>query len=118
MPDTRLDEPKGEEVETPQTRFPSVYTNATNMAFGIFDFRILFAEQRLVAINQVVTRPLLEVVMSPQHMKEFAKRMSEKVADYEQMFGPIPVDPTSDTEGEQQNEAETKNEVSPGSSVG
>src|SRR5438046_1347739 len=95
------DSPQGDEKPAVQ-RFPVVYTNATSMAFSIYDFRILFAEQRLGTADKVQHKNLVEVVMSPPHMKQFVKVMAEKLAEYEATFGTLPVvPPEEETAGDE-----------------
>lgn len=69
----------------------TVYANSTRMMYGIFDFRVLFAEQMLAAGGlKIVQVDRVAVVMSPQHTKRLVKAITEKLAEYERKFGPIP----------------------------
>ncbi len=69
---------------------PTVYSNATRMLVGVYDFRLLFSEQMVGGDGEFVQVDRIAVVMSPQHIKKLMKSVTEKLAEYEMKFGPIP----------------------------
>src|ERR1044071_1876000 len=98
---TDLPTPEHGKPADAQTRVPMFYSNGTTLVFGVFDFRVLFLNHGpSLAGGEVALRSAIEVGMSPQHMKEFPIAMSERVAQYEQMYGLIPQDPNKGADQE------------------
>lgn len=75
-------------VEEPP--IPSVYCNGSRLAFGVYDFRMLFSEVMVNSDGEFVQVDRVSVVMSPQHMKRYVASIAAKVREYEEKFGAIP----------------------------
>jgi hypothetical protein len=84
----------------PEPTIPTVYTNATRLMFGVYDFRLLFAEQMVSGDGEFVQVERVAIVMSPQHIKKLMKTVVEKLVEYESKFGPIPEEENQSDEEE------------------
>ena len=101
-----MPEPKPVEIVA-EPPIPSIYANSSRMMHGIYDFRLVFSENMMRGDFSFVQVDRVSVVMSPQHIKKLVRTVMEKLAEYEQKFGPIPEEPDTKptaeaTPGEQQ----------------
>ncbi len=71
------------------------YTNSTDILMSVFDFVLTIGQMRASGPDSVVIEQQARVIMSPQHVKAFAKLLAEKVIQYEVTFGVIPEQPTA-----------------------
>jgi hypothetical protein len=85
-------------VEEPP--MPSIYCNGSRLAFGLYDFRMLFSEVMANSDGEFVQVDRVSIVMSPQHTKKFVETVSAKVREYEERFGAIPEDEPQKEESE------------------
>src|ERR1700737_342643 len=81
----------------------SLYCNGSRLAFGIYDFRLLFSEVMMTSGGEFVQVDRVSVVMSPQHAKRFVESVASKVREYEERFGAIPEETPDDNEEEKTN---------------
>lgn len=87
---TEQHEKRKEIVRRGDERVPPVYTNQTEVATSVWDFRYRFGLVVETTDEAVVVDPLVTVYMSPTHAKTFLRILSQKVAQYEEMHGAIP----------------------------
>ncbi|WP_459202100.1 DUF3467 domain-containing protein [Methanococcus sp. CF] len=62
-----------------------IYVNNLGASLGPFEVILNLGTQ---VENNIINSA--NVVMSPQHLKVFAKTLNKMVSDYEDIFGPIP----------------------------
>ena len=79
---------KTNELETEQTEqvIPEVYANTALTNFSPYEFETTMG---LGSNNYEGVRPVVNIRMSPQFMKEFAEMLQENVQKYEENFGEI-----------------------------
>lgn len=70
-----------------QQQIPEVYTNTALVNFSPYEFEITFG---LGSSNYEGVRPVVNLRMSPQFAKEFARIISENVRLYEENIGSLP----------------------------
>lgn len=70
----------------------SIYTNSVNLAFGYYDFQLLFREQYPSFDGEETEYSnYARIVMSPQHAKILNMILEKNIALYENEFGDINV---------------------------
>jgi Protein of unknown function (DUF3467). len=76
-----------------------VYSNFVGMEMTIYDMTLIFASKRAGENPQVTPEDIVaEVVMSPQHAKSFLQMFEKNLKDYEEAFGEINIEPSSEAE--------------------
>lgn len=68
---------------------PEVYTNAAMVNFSPYEFEIT---NGLASSNYQGIRPVVNVRMSPQFAKEYAKVLADNIKLFEERFGAIKID--------------------------
>ena len=79
---------KKDEVQVQQTEqiIPEVYSNAGMVNFTPYEFEVTMG---LGSSNYEGVRPVVNLRMSPQFMKEFAELLQANVKQYEERFGDL-----------------------------
>lgn len=88
-----------EQIEDPQS-VPIIYTNSVQLKLSLFDLTLLIGQTVDSDEERTQVKPLIRIVMSPQHAKALATLLSGHVRGYEQTFGPLPntpIDPLPNT---------------------
>ena len=75
-----------QQQNTQQPQIPEVYTNTAECRITPYDFCLRFG-----LTEEAEVKPLLNVRMSPLHMKLFCKMIRENVEQYEKQMGEIVV---------------------------
>ncbi|TAL35945.1 MAG: DUF3467 domain-containing protein [Spirochaetes bacterium] len=83
---TKEDQKQQAPASPQQIVVPEVYTNTAIVNFSPYEFELTFG---LGSSNYQGIKPLVNVRMSPQFAKEFARIISENVKMYEQNIGAI-----------------------------
>jgi hypothetical protein len=73
-----------------QIPIPEVYSNAAIANISPYEFEITLG---LASANYEGVRPVVNVRMSPQFAREFARILAENVRQYEKHFGEIKAAP-------------------------
>ncbi len=82
-----------EKIESPT--LATFYTNSIDILLSVFDVVITLGQMKAATLEHVVVEQQARIYMSPQHLKVFAKLLTEKVRSYEDSFGTIPEQPTA-----------------------
>ena len=94
-------EPKQKVVtRLPSEGLASVYSNNVQIGYSNWDVRFDFGEIQSGDAGTLVVAARTRVIMSPQHAAAFAKVLSEKMAEYEQLFGKQRWEPAAQPEAE------------------
>jgi hypothetical protein len=75
-------------VESPSLQ--TYYANSIDILMSVYDFVITIGQMRASSPDSVLIEQQARVIMSPQHMKTFARLLADKVVQYEANFGVIP----------------------------
>jgi hypothetical protein len=70
--------------------FRTEYANNVTVTISPWDFRLTFGTVAEANPEKLAIKNLLEVYISPQHMKAFLGVLQNKVAEYEAAFAAIP----------------------------
>ena len=76
-----------EVIENQEHQIPEVYTNSGIVNFSPYEFEVTFG---LGSSNYEGVRPVVNLRMSPQFAKEFARIITENVKRYEENIGNLP----------------------------
>ena len=71
------------------SQLAEIYTNASLIHYNHYEFEVTFG---LGSSNYEGVKPVVNVRMSPQFAKEFARIITENVRLYEQNVGKLPED--------------------------
>jgi len=87
-----MNNPQQEIKVTNSTDFRDSYSNSVQVRVNVWDFYLVFGT--LVPIeDRVEVRNFQGVYLSPQQAKALATILAQNVANYEQTFGEIKLDP-------------------------
>jgi hypothetical protein len=64
------------------------YSNSADIGMGIYDIRIIFKNK--ISNDESVDE--VAIMMSPQHAKKISEIMVQIISEYEEKYGPIPVE--------------------------
>lgn len=87
-PRTRTKVTKVEKVEAPGIL--SYYANSVDILMSVYDFVLTIGQMRASGDDTVVVEQQARIIMSPQHLKAFARLLVQKVEEYETEVGIIP----------------------------
>jgi hypothetical protein len=73
--------------------WPSYYTNHAEIRISPWDVRLTLGEIKTIKEGRIRVKNLATVFMSPVHAKVFSDILAEKIVQYEEKVGPIPVPP-------------------------
>ncbi|HEV2645857.1 MAG TPA: DUF3467 domain-containing protein [Acidobacteriaceae bacterium] len=69
------------------------YANSVNVRMSVWDFLLVFGTMHQDAPNEVVVENFQGIYLSPQQAKALLNVLGHNLAQYEQTFGPIALDP-------------------------
>lgn len=69
---------------------PTIYTNNIQVKLSYFDVIFELGLIEDASPERVLVRDVAKVAMSPQHARALNNILTEKLAEYEQQFGPLP----------------------------
>ncbi|NUU94795.1 hypothetical protein XO10_00465 [Marinitoga sp. 1135] len=69
--------------------FKEVYSNFITVSSSFYDLSISFGKIRNASEKGIEAIVREEIIMSPQHAKEFLKILSQHIKKYEEQFGEI-----------------------------
>lgn len=78
---------KPELEQKPAVQIPELYANTAIVHFNQYEFEVTMG---LGGANYEGVRPAVNLRISPQFAKEFARIQMENVTQYEQMVGELP----------------------------
>jgi hypothetical protein len=85
---------KDKKARTKETRraagFVSLYANTAGTRTTPWDFLLMFGRVLEATKKTITVEELVEIYMSPQHMKSLAKLIGRQIEVYEHKYGPIP----------------------------
>jgi hypothetical protein len=70
------------------------YANSVQVRASVWDFLLVFGAARQDSPNEVVLRNFQGIYLSPQQAKALWNLLGQNLAQYEQAFGPITLEPT------------------------
>ncbi len=79
-------------VQTPDYR--DGYANSVQVRASVWDFMLVFGAARQDSANEVVLRNFQGIYLSPQQAKALWNLLGQNLAQYEQAFGAITLEPT------------------------
>jgi hypothetical protein len=79
-----------------ETDIPVIYANSIELGFSLYDVMLVLGQTIRQDKETSVVNQVARVMLSPQHAKVIARILAEKLAEYEQRFGPIPADPNAE----------------------
>lgn len=80
-------------IREPADDRQTFYTNSANIGASLFDFQLAFGEIEEATEELLLVKETARIIMSPSHAKEFVRILADKVLDYEERFGEIPMGP-------------------------
>ncbi|HVC90256.1 MAG TPA: DUF3467 domain-containing protein [Acidobacteriaceae bacterium] len=83
--------PNIEIVQSPDYR--DGYANSVQVRASVWDFMLVFGAARQDSANEVVLRNFQGVYLSPQQAKALWNLLGQNLAQYEQAFGAITLEP-------------------------
>ena len=83
--------PNIEIVQSPDYR--DGYANSVQVRASVWDFMLVFGATRQDSANEVVLRNFQGVYLSPQQAKALWNLLGQNLAQYEQAFGAITLEP-------------------------
>lgn len=69
------------------------YSNSVQVRMSVWDFYLAFGTMQPMAENRLEVRNFQGIYLSPQQAKALATMLQQNVANYEQAFGEIKLDP-------------------------
>ena len=73
--------------------YREAYANSIQVRVNVWDFFMMFGILQPVEDNVVEVRNFQGIYLSPQQAKALANMLQQNVANYEQTFGEIKIDP-------------------------
>jgi hypothetical protein len=86
-------------VEQPQTTLTETsdyrdnYANSVQIRMSVWDFHLAFGTLQSQADNRIEVKNFQGVYLSPQQAKALTLMLQQNLANYEQAFGEIKLDP-------------------------
>lgn len=90
---TAPQQPQVNMVQTPDYR--ETYANSVQVRVSVWDFQLVFGLASSDAPDQVNIRNSNAIFLSPQQAKALLNVLGQNIAQYEQAFGPLKLEPQS-----------------------
>jgi Protein of unknown function (DUF3467) len=92
-----MSQPKAPDQPTVSMRkseqYRDSYANSVQVRMSVWDFFLIFGTMHQPAAEQVNIENFQGIYLSPQQAKALASVLSHNIAQYEQTFGPIALEP-------------------------
>lgn len=86
--------PSSQEIKLVNTEdYRDNYANSVQVRVNVWDFYLVFGTLQPLDEQHVEVRNFQGVYLSPQQAKALASMLQQNVANYEQAFGEIKIDP-------------------------
>jgi hypothetical protein len=86
--------PQQPQVNVTQTEnFRESYANSVQVRVSVWDFQLVFGLAASESPDQVTIRNHQAIFLSPQQAKALCNVLSQNIAQYEQAFGPLNLEP-------------------------
>lgn len=72
---------------------PTFYTNSVDIMMSIYDLTFIVGQIANVLDDRITIDQIARITMSPQHAKVLSRLLTERVALYESVWGPLPEPP-------------------------
>jgi flagellar protein FlaG len=95
-----MDQPKQAKVKLlPTVEYREGYSNSVQVRVNLWDFFLQFGTVHQTAPDEVEIRNFQGVYLSPQQAKALSNILKQNIAQYEQAFGEIKLDPNAPQSG-------------------
>jgi flagellar protein FlaG len=84
-------QPQIQLIQTPDYR--ESYANSVQVRVSVWDFQLVFGLASSEAPDQVTIRNHQAIFLSPQQAKALMNVLGQNIAQYEQAFGPLVLEP-------------------------
>jgi hypothetical protein len=106
MSETKLHQPgQPEDGTQPELRLKTTadyrdsYANSVHVRMSVWDFKLIFGTMQQVAANEVDLNNFQGIYLSPQQAKALWNVLGSNLAQYEQTFGTLTLEPLPATAG-------------------
>ena len=71
------------------------YANSVQVQISVWDFRLSFGTARQDSVDEITVNSFQGIYLSPQQAKALWNVLGQNLAQYEQTFGPLALEPRS-----------------------